>query len=169
MTQTFTGVRTFTLTDAKYIASKVATDLKRIQRFYGFPSNNQIDDFETELAIYLKYGFLDSVTYGFQKNDQWIEPMVKYNAQELSGYASKDDDPGLIKPNADISGAKFCSFLTYSTAWWLTTNSEQNEFKKLLPINRTTGSEPGFNGYLSRDLTYSSGGQSLNRSSLKSY
>ena len=35
---TITETTTFTLTHAKYMAAKVATDLKRMQRFYGAPN-----------------------------------------------------------------------------------------------------------------------------------
>lgn len=170
MTQTFSNTQTFTITNAKYIASKVAADLKRIQRFYNVPNDDRIQSFEEELAHFLKHGFLDSVTYGFQKNGQWIEPTLKYKAQDLYGMASKDDDPGSIKPNADISGASFCSFLSYSSSWFnKATESERNEFKKNLPFQRSEGSEPSINGYLSSDLTYSSGGRALNRATVKSY
>jgi hypothetical protein len=40
---TTTDTESFTLVHARYIASKVATDLKRFQRFYGSPSDAWID------------------------------------------------------------------------------------------------------------------------------
>jgi hypothetical protein len=49
-----TETASFTITHARYIASKVATDLKRFQRFYGAPSDDWIDKYETELALLLK-------------------------------------------------------------------------------------------------------------------
>jgi hypothetical protein len=36
---TFSESTTFTLTHAKHMAAKVATDLKRMQRLYGYPSD----------------------------------------------------------------------------------------------------------------------------------
>ena len=169
MTHTYTSERTFTITDAKYIASKVATDLKRIQRFYASPSDERIQSFELELTEFLKNGFLNTVTYGFQRNGNWIEPTLRYTAQELLGLSSKDDDPGSIKPNADITGAIFYSYLTYSDSWHRKTESEQNEFHKNLPFIRTGASEPGINGYLTNDRTYSSGDRALNRATVKNY
>ena len=47
---TITSATTFTLTHAKYIASKVATDLARIQRFYDLPTNSQIHAYEELLS-----------------------------------------------------------------------------------------------------------------------
>ena len=37
---TSTETSTFTKTHAKYIAMKIVTDLKRVQRFYGTPDNS---------------------------------------------------------------------------------------------------------------------------------
>jgi hypothetical protein len=69
---TSSNTQTFTLTHAKYLASKVATDLKRMQRLYGSPSDYQINNFESELTEFLRNGFLSEVTYGFKRNDNWI-------------------------------------------------------------------------------------------------
>ncbi len=74
--------------------SKVATDLKRVQRFYGDPSDTRIANYETELIELLKAGFLSEVTYGYQRNGSWIEPTLRYTAKDLQGMAANDDDPG---------------------------------------------------------------------------
>ena len=39
---TLTETTTFTLTHARHMAAKVATDLKRLQRFYGRPGDAAI-------------------------------------------------------------------------------------------------------------------------------
>lgn len=171
MTQSFTVSQstTFTLTHAKHIASKVATDLKRIQRFYGEPSDQRIEDFETELIQFLKYGYLGTVTYGFQRNGKWIEPTLRYTAKELSHSASIDDDPGKIRIGANVENARFRSFLTYSTIWYTLNQNQQTEFRKQLPFERVGAEEPKINGYLVDDKMYSSGGRALNRKSVRSY
>jgi hypothetical protein len=169
MTQTYTNERTFTVTNAKYIASKVAADLKRMQRFYSLPSDIHIQSYESELIEFLRYGFLDTVTYGFQKNGNWIEPTLIYRAKDLYGLTSNDDDPGSVRPGADISGATFGSFLTYSTLWMNKSENEKESFSKNLPFQRGIASEPGVSGYLISDRTYSSADRALNRSSVKSY
>jgi hypothetical protein len=64
MTATFTTNTTFAVTHAKYMASKVATDLKRIQRLYGLPIDSAIADYEREIVELLKVGCLGTVTYG---------------------------------------------------------------------------------------------------------
>ena len=160
---------TFTRTHAVHIAAKVATDLKRMQRLYGEPSNSWIADFESEVIEFLKEGLLDTVTYGFRRNGYWIEPTLFYTARDLSGNTASDDDPGRIRPRGEISSASFYSYLTYSRAWKTLTSTEQEVFKRRLPFQRTGAPEPGVSGYVSVDRTYSSGGRALDRASLRSY
>ena len=166
---TITDTITFTRTHAKHIAAKVATDLKRMQRFYDEPPDNWIDAFEVEVVEFLKEGFLDTVAYGFRFNGHWIEPTLFYTARDLMGVTANDDDPGRVRPGAPTGGASFCSYLTYSSTWNRLTQQEREEFARRLPFQRTVGTEPGINGYWSRDLTYSSGGRALDRASLRSY
>lgn len=157
---------TFTLTNAKYLASKIATDLKRIQRFYGSPSDSQIADYEAEITELLKEGYLDNITYGYKRNGIWIKPSIKYNSIELSN-GNTDDDPGKIPIGADISNASFGSFLCKNSKWNNLSQTEKDNFLKRLPINRTDGSFPQSDGYFTNDLTYGSGGKAINRSTLK--
>ena len=165
---TVTDTTTFTRTHARHIAAKVATDLKRMQRFYGEPSNSRIADFESEVVEFLKEGLLDTVTYGFRLNGYWIEPTLFYTARDLAGNTVNDDDPGRVRPGAEVSHASFYSYLTYSAAWNTLTSTEQEDFNRRLPFQRTGAPEPGVNGYVSVDRTYSSGGRALDRASLRS-
>ncbi len=165
---TISETTTFTLTHARHIAAKVATDLKRMQRFYGNLSDTRIADYEIEAIALLKAGYLGTVAYGFRRNGNWIEPTLKYTAQELA-EGSASDDPGRIRPGANIDGATFSSYLTYSSNWDDLSDSEKENFKKSLPFRRSGASEPGVSGYFSTDLVYSAGGQALNRASVRSY
>ena len=165
---------TFSVTHARHIAAKVATDLKRIQRLYGQysggePSDKRITEYETEIIALLKGGYLREVTYGFKRDGKWIEPSLRYTARELSDASAHDDDPGRIRPGSDISGASLYSFLTYSAAWDTLSAAEKDTFKKALPFQRVTASEPGVNGYMSADRIYSAGGRALDRASVRSY
>lgn len=164
----YTESSVFTITHARHMAAKVATDLKRVQRFYGSPSDSDIADYETEVAELLKAGYLGTVTFGFRKNGQFIEPTLRYTAQDLAEPAS-DDDPGKLRASADISGATFYSYLTYSAAWDALNSTERDQFKKRMPYYRNGTAEPAVNGYLVDDRSYSSGGRALNRSSVRSF
>ena len=166
--QTFTETSTFTRTHARHMAAKVAADLKRMQRFYGSPSDSKIDDFETEVVELLKDGYMGTVTYGYRCGGYWIEPTLKYTARDLAGGTAGDDDPGRVRPRADVSGASFHSYLTYSRAWDGLTDSQQQAVKDRLPVKRTGAPEPGVNGYWSADRTYSAGGRALDRGSVRS-
>lgn len=161
---------TFTLTHAKYLASKVKTDLKRMQRFYeGIPNDERIDKFEQELTILLNGGFVSRVMYGFKRNDQWIEPTLRYEAKDLLNFINTDDDPGRVLPGADVNGASFYSYLVFSDAWSKLSDTDRKATEEKLPFIRGGANEPSVNGYFVQDKTYSAGGRSLNRSTVKGY
>lgn len=165
MNTSFTRSETFTITDAKKLASQVATDLKRMQRFYNAPSDSQIEDFEKELIELLKEGYLGEIRYGFRKDGEWICPTLIYTAKELAGGIN--DDPGKIPPDADISGAIFYNYLTQSESFRRLTNEQQDAFNNRLPFQRVGAPNPPIKGYLSSDKSYSSGGVTLDRKIVK--
>lgn len=165
---TFTDSITFTITHARHLATKVATDLKRMQRFYASPGDADIGQYEAELVELVRGGYLGTVRYGFRRNDTWIEPMLEYRSHELAGGYLADDDPGRIRPGADVSGAKFHSYLTYSAKWHLLSTTEREAIKRTLPFQRGHGAQPALGGDLVADRTYTAGGRCLGRSSLRS-
>ena len=165
---TVTGSVTFTITHARYLAAKIAADLKRLQRLYGEPSEWWIGAFQEESTALLKAGYLGTVSYGYQRNGNWIEPSLHYTASDLLGLAV-DNDPGRIRAGANIAGANFYSYLTYSTDWNALSQAAKNRFKGRLPFWRNGAHALGINGYMHTDRTYSAGGLALNRSSLRSY
>lgn len=167
--RTVSQTRTFNITHARHLATKLATDLKRLQRFYGKPSDGEIDSYETEAIILLRSGFLGMVKYGFQRDGNWIQPTLRYTAQDLAGGAAADQHPGRVIPRADVVGASFGSYLTYSEAWRQASLAEREAVERQLPFRRVPGVEPGLNGHFVADLCYSSGGVALKRSSLRSW
>ena len=151
------------------MAAKVATDLKRMQRFYGAPNDSDIAQYEAEVIDLLKAGYLGTLTIGFRRDGKWIEPTLRYTARDLAGASANDDDPGSIKPGANIDGASFYNYLTYSSAWDALSAAEQDAFKRRMPFYRAGATEPAVNGYLADDRVYSAGGRALNRASVRSY
>lgn len=166
---TSTETKTFTVTHARHLAAKVSTDLKRLQRFYGYPSDTRINQFEDELIKLLKAGYLKTVTYGFKRDGKWIEPTLIYTSEELISSFFTDDDPGKVRPGKDTTGATFYSYLTYSSSWDNATKVEKEDFEKGLPFQRTNAPESAIDGYLEQDRMYPSGGRALNRSSVRGY
>ncbi len=165
----YTETAAFTVTHARHMAAKVATDLKRMQRFYGRPSDQQIADYELEVTELLKAGYLGTATYGWKRSADWIEPTLRYSARDLSNASANDDDPGRVRASADTTGATFYSFLTYSPAWDRISGAEQEAFKRRMPFYRGSAAEPAVSGYLEADRTYSAGGRVLDRATVRSY
>lgn len=165
---TVSGTTTFTVTHARQLAAKVATDLKRMQRFYGAPSDQRIDAYELELIELLKGRYFERATYGFKRNDRWIAPTLRYTANDLSDSLA-DDDPGRVQPGADTSDGAFYSFLAYSYQWRELSASAKEEVESRIPLNRADALESDIDGYLENDRTYSAGGRNLVRSSVRSY
>lgn len=166
---TISDSTTFTVTHARHMAAKVSADMKRMQRFYGYPSDASIANYETEVIELLKAGYLGTLTVGFLRDDRWVEPTLRYTARDLAGMAANDDDPGRLRLGLNIVGATFHNYLTYSAAWDELSPAEKDVFKKRLPFYRTGKTEPSVNGYLVDDRMYSAGGRALNRASVKAF
>ena len=164
MSYTYTQTETFTVTHAKHIASKVATDLLRLQRFYGSPSDAQINEYEEELVALLKGDYLKEVTYGFKRNGCWVEAL-RYHA--LPGGNLTNDDPGRILPGVNVSDATFGSYLIHNSRWLALTPAQRTTFSAALSIDRGHGTEPQLeSGSWSTGLSYSAGGQGIGRSTI---
>lgn len=171
MTGSFTisESQTFTATHARHMATKVSTDLRRLKSFYGQPTNNEIAQWEAEVIELLKAGYLGTLTIGFRRDEAWIEPTLRYTARNLAGASANDDDPGGIRPGASVDGAYVYNYLTYSPAWYSADNAKREAFKRTLPFQRDDAPEPAVNGRLVPDRTYSAGGQSLGRTSVRNF
>ena len=158
---------TFTIAHAKHIASKVATDLLRFQRFYGSPSDVWIDMYEAELIVLLKYDTVDEVVYGFQRNGLWTMASARYVALP-GGSIQADDDPGKVRPGVDVSGASFTSFLSYNSRWSSLSARERANIESDLPFQRITDRSPDLEtGYWASDRNYVAGGRGFSRSTVR--
>ena len=170
LTNTTTGTSPFTVTHAKHLSAKVATDLKRMQRLYDAGANGlsdrMIEEFECELIEYLMAGYLGSVKYGFFRNNSWIYPSLHYTARELLQAMAIDDSPGKVYPGADVTGASFGSYLTFSQMWTRSSPEAKRKFRARLPFQRISGEDFAAGGIWVKDRIYSANGQALSRSSL---
>lgn len=164
---TVTESGTFTVTHAKRIASKVAADLLRLQRFYINPTTAWIDAYEAELVELLAHDVLNDVVYGFQRNGKWTEAALKYVALP-GGELTTDDDPGKIRANLDITGAHFTSFLTYNAKWHAMSATQQAAIRAGCTFQRGTATAPPLEvGNWVADRNYSAGGRGLGRNSVQ--
>lgn len=167
MTTSLSYTTTFSITNARYVTSKIKTDLRLLQRFYRKPSDEDVDDYDEEAAQLLAKGYLDTVTYGFRRNGLWIPPTLRYVARN-DGTLASDDRAGRVPAGLNVSGASFYSYLTYSSKWDRLTAPEQQAVKDSLPVKRSGAPEPGSSGgYWAGDRTYSSNGSGVGRSTLR--
>ena len=166
-TFTVTATTTFNVTHARHMAAKVAADLKRMQRYYGEPSDADIAKYETEVIELLQFGYLGEVTYGYKRGDKHIDPTLRYTAKVLAADTGPDDGPGRVSATANTAGATFYSYLTYSSAWLALTDEQRARFKAGLPFQRTNADAPGVDGEYVDDRTYSAGGRALGRASVR--
>ncbi len=165
-TTTYTQTKTY----AQHIASKVAADLKRVQRIYQAdrPSDEEINAYQKEIALLLEKGYLGTVTYGFKQGNNWIFAL-KYKAVD-GNLVGEGDDPGGIGLEFDVGGAPFTSFLLYSQSWERIGPREREAFEELLPFTRRPGEEPRMgNGYWAENRSYLSGDLGVIRLLIKRY
>lgn len=166
-TFTYTNTVTFTRTHARYLASKIGSDLHQMQLYYGRPTEKEIEKYIEEVVILLLEDYLDSITYGFKIGEEWVIAL-KYNVYK-NRMIEKDDRSGRVMPNVDITGASWYSFLCYNSSYYSLTDIEKNKIKNKLPIKRTNGVEPKASGTWNNEKSYSSGGINLQRLSYKRY
>ena len=162
---TTTRSETFTVTHAWHIVAKIGTDLKRMQRFYGRPNDQEITDYENEAVALLLGDYLDWVTYGFYKNGQWIIAL-KYAAR-YGGVLIADDSPGRLPLGVDVSSCHFTSMLAYTNKWRQLNDIQQQQLYKNAGVSFTKR-EPGsdYYGAWRSDRTYSAGGRGVLRHTL---
>lgn len=155
------------MTHAKKLASKVAADLRRCQGIYGFPTDAEINDYGTELAMLLRDGYVSEYEFGYKKDGARV---VSWHYRvDSTGDLSSDDRPGKIV-QVPIGGCTRFNTLTYSDTWFRLTEQQRQAIKADLPISRGTaaGLRDG-NGYWTMDRTYSSGGISMPRKTFQPY
>jgi hypothetical protein len=159
----------WTRTNAREVASKVKADLGYMRIFHGKPSEDFATQLEAELTEVLASGYLKYVIYGFKRDDYWVAAL-RYEAQMNGTLADQGAGRLTSLIGKDTTNATFYSYLVYNSAWWALSKAEREQFEADLPIQRTTGTEPGTgSGYWESDRSYSSGGGGVARSVLKTY
>lgn len=161
MTSTFTTTTTFTRTSARHIASKVVTDLRRMSFYYGRPTENEIEEYYGELVELLVHGYVASIEYGFRNNGRRV--LSLYYEVRADGSLS-DGRAGGVYARANLAGASWFSYLTYSAKWSELSDEERDQFEARLPIRRTAGHAPADGaGYWVTDRSYGADGVGTQR------
>jgi hypothetical protein len=162
MSNTKPQTTTFTITNARYLASKVAADMHLCAQYYGHPSEANIRAYGEELAQYINEGFLAQYEFGFKKNDKRVVTW-RYKV-DVNGVLTTDDRPGKVVAHVDITDATFYNYLTQNSRFFSLSSDAQARFEAGLPVTRTNGDPPSDgNGYWTSDRNYYSSGQGLGR------
>lgn len=174
MTQsrTITASQTFTIADARYLASRIATDLSQVRLHYGhftggYLTEQKVSDLAVEAAVLLKFGLLDNVKYGFQRDGNWVFA-ISYTVNSQGQLEVPNDAPGSIYSQADLTGTSWHSYLTQRYNPDVSTEDKKG-IEESLPIQRTSGQEPGTaGGSWDNDKTYYKNGTSVQRGQFRS-
>ena len=167
MTNSFTTSSAFTRTGAKYIASKVAADLRGMRDYYGQPSESMIWDLHEELTALLAGGYMANVEYGFMRSNQKI---VALSYEVRSDGSLSDEKSGGVYAGADVFDAEWFSVMTYSSKWTSLSDADKQQIRARIPIKRVLGNGPqDDNGYWVTGRSYSSQGVGTQRRTFRPY
>jgi hypothetical protein len=165
---TRTVSESFTLTKAKYLASKVAADMRRCQQLYGAPSDASINDYGTELALMLRDGYVSTYEFGYVRHSDDERVLTWRYSVDSSGNLTSDDRPGRILAGVNITGATMRNRLCHSAAWYLLTSEQQAAVEQCMPFQRLARPDYGSSlGIWQSDLYYSSSGTLMRRQTFK--
>lgn len=157
-----TTTSTFTRSNAKYVTSKVTTDLRQLRRWYGAPSDDDIDGYGAELVAMLVGRYMTWVEYGFRRHGSWLVSL-RYEVRS-DGSLDPDSRAGGVPRSHDVTGARFYSFMCWSAEWFCLTKAEQQAIYSPLPFTRSPGTEPGYAvGVFTYDRSYSASGNGVTR------
>jgi len=162
---TLATTQTFTRTHARYLASKVVSDMYQCARLYGGPACDSVADYEVELVEMLVGGYVYEYEFGF-KNDgkRVVSWQYAVNAAGDLVGGGTDDSAGSVYARAKIAGATYFNFMSYSQKWLDLSQGERDAARAAVPISRSTGTLPtDGSGYWAHDKTYTNGGTSVSR------
>lgn len=160
---TYTTTSTFTKTHAAHLASKIAGDLRQMQCFYNHPSDGKILKYIEEVVSLLLDGYLESVDYGFEKNNKWV---VAVSYEVVGGNIYPDNNSGRIPIGVNIEGAHWRSYLRKSRKFWNLPPHVRERVEAQLPIQRGDGKDPAAGLVGQQDRTYFAGGVGIKRNTI---
>lgn len=163
MTGTGTRTSSFTITDARYIGAKIGADLRLLNGYYGRPTLGKIDDYVEEVALLLKDGYLNNVSYGFRdaSTNEW-KLRLRYTA--TAGGQLLNSPIGKLPATATVSGLNFYTYLIHSSTFLNLTPDQQAKVEATLPVSRNGAEEPtALWGSTISGHSYSRNGVGVNR------
>ena len=168
MTGSSSRSQTFSSTHARYLASKVVSDLYQCGNFYGEPSESQIIRYQDELIVMLAGGHVREYEFGFKRNGARVVSWqyVVNSSGDLVG--GTDNRSGGLYARASTAGATYFNFMSYAQRWFDLPSVDRADVKAKHSIDRGVGELPADgDGYWITDRTYSSAGVALERKTFR--
>ena len=134
--------------------------MHQCQRFYGLPTDEQIENYQEELTVLLHGGYVKSYEFGFKTRDDRRVVSWYYTvgpAGDLEGSRS-----GGLYPSAEIADAVTFNFLSYSDPWFSLSGTEKVNIKAKhsvrrsdgVPVLATLAIRPQIDGYVVPNLLF---------------
>jgi hypothetical protein len=157
VSSTLSKTVTFNRSHARYVATKVAADLHRMQRLYGWPTDKKIEDLIEEITEMLALDYLKTIEVGFERAGKRVVSL-RYESRR-DGTLSSDDNAGGLPSGVDVSGCERINYMTYTDKFNNLSEEDKLSVKKTLPYVRTAAPEPqDGSGYWTQDRSYSAAG-----------
>ena len=83
--------------------------------FYDRPTEDAIDDYETELIEMLANGYVATYEFGFKKNDKRV--LTWRYTVGADGGLHGDANAGALYAKAAVADATYFNFMTHSAEW----------------------------------------------------
>lgn len=159
--------QTFSIADARYLASRIKTGLTYLRLYCGHISEQYVENLTLEAAILLKYGLLERVVYGYKRNGE-VKYALIFTVNHLGQLVAADDNPSILDLPPYMEDTTFFTFLTKRHNPELT-QADRDAIEGILPIQRDTGTEPSMiNGTTSTADSYYRNGYGMTRSTYTS-
>ena len=169
MSGSATQTASFTITEARYVGSKVATDLRLLNGYYGRPPLNDIDAYAEEVAVLLRDGYLKTVDFGFRDGStgNW-RLRLRYTAS--SGGHLVDNRPGSLPARAEVDTLPFYSYLIYTEPFLNLSADGQRSARSGLAVERVGADEPSLSlGHTTAGHGYARNGVGVARDVFSAY
>jgi hypothetical protein len=162
MTMSYSVSETFSIAHARHISSRVAADMRLMNRYYGYPAETAIENYLEEIAQFLAGGYLATFEIGFKRDGKRL--FTLHYSVRADGSLS-DSRAGGVPVGIDITGATPFNFLTHSAAWFALDTTEREAFEAALPVQRSFCEAPvdGQGYWVRDDRGYAAAGMGLSR------
>lgn len=162
MTVSYSLSETFSIAHARHISSRVAADMRLMNRYYGYPAESAIENYLEEIAQRLARGYLATFEIGFKRAGRRLFTL-HYDVR--ADGTLTDSRAGGVPVGIDTSNATRFNHLTHSAAWFALSSADRAAFEATLPVQRIVDDAPiDGDGYWVRDeRSYSAAGMGLSR------